>query len=195
MDYQAARTFILEELILGLPGERLYHSVEHTLDVHDCAIRIAKAEGVNGSELELLGTAALFHDSGFLVCPGKHEAGSCMLARQHLPRFGFDQQQIARIGTMIMATSLPQSPRDQLAQILCDADLDYLGRDDFWNVGDRLFREMLMTGGLTGRREWNQLQERFLAKHAYYTETSRQLRESKKQQHLAEVRGWLQQYA
>jgi predicted metal-dependent HD superfamily phosphohydrolase len=195
MDYGAAKAFILEELITGMPGDRLYHSEEHTLDVHDSALQIAKTEGVEGEQLELLATAALFHDSGFLVNPDKHERGSCMLAREHLPRFGYSPQQVEGVCEMIMATTLPQSPEDVLAQILCDADLDYLGRDDFWSIGDRLFRELQMHGDLADRKVWNRMQEAFLAKHAYHTNTAKQLRESKKQEHLARLRTWLQEHA
>lgn len=195
MDYGAAKAFILEELIMGLPGDRLYHSVEHTLDVHDSALQIAKAEGVEGEKLELLATAALFHDSGFLVNPGKHERGSCILAREHLPRFGYTPKQVDWVCNMIMATTLPQSPEDALAQILCDADLDYLGRDDFWSIGDRLYRELQMQGALADRKMWNRMQEAFLAKHAYHTNTARERRESKKQEHLAQLRSWLHEHA
>lgn len=195
MDHQAAQAFILEELVTGLPGYRTYHSVEHTLDVHGAAIRIGRAEGVSGEALDLLGTAAIFHDAGFLVCPDRHERGSCMLARQHLPHFGYTPDQVKRVCEMIMATSLPQSPEDLLGQILCDADLDYLGRDDFWTIGDRLFRELQGQKTLAGRKEWNLMQEKFLSGHAYYTGTSQRLRESVKQQHLAEVRKWLRENA
>ena len=43
---------------------------------------------------------------------------------------------------MIMATKIPQSPKNYLEQILCDADLDYLGRDDFYDIGGTLFKEL-----------------------------------------------------
>jgi hypothetical protein len=92
---------------------------------------------------------------------------------------------------MIMATRIPQSPRNKLSRILCDADLDYLGREDFKRIGDSLFSEMRTFGVLSTELEWNQLQVRFLERHSYFTVTNKKLREPVKQQYLAELRQWL----
>jgi len=191
MDQQAAKAFILSEMHVGLSGLRTYHSLEHTLDVYASTITIAEEEGIAGEDLVLLKTAALYHDSGFLVDPENHEAGGCHLAREHLPGFGYDEEQVEKICAMIMATKIPQQAQDRLSEVLCDADLDYLGREDFFLVGDRLYQEMKAHGGLATRREWNLLQEEFISKHSYYTATSRALREPKKQEHLAWIRQWL----
>lgn len=191
MDHQAAKAFILSELRAGLPMERSYHSFEHTLDVYASTITIAEEERVVGEQLELLKTAALYHDSGFLNEPENHEHGGCMLVKQNLPGFGYDAKQIKEVCAMIMATKIPQGPKSRLSEILCDADLDYLGRRDFFFVGDLLYKEMRVHGALSTRREWNLLQESFISKHSYFTETSRALREPTKQEHLEWVRQWL----
>lgn len=191
MDPQAARAFILEELRKGLPVGRSYHSFEHTLDVYASAITIAEAEGVSGEDMDLLKTAALYHDSGFLHEPENHEQGGCRMAREHLPRFGYSEGQVERVCDMIMATKIPQNPKDKLGEILCDADLDYLGRVDFFSIGDLLFEEMKAHGTMGSRREWNLLQERFISKHVYFTETNRKLRGPVKKEHLEWVRQWL----
>lgn len=85
----------------------------------------------------------------------------------------------------------PQAPRNKLARILCDADLDYLGRPDFVRIGSTLFTEMKHYGVLSTEREWNELQERFLERHKYFTATNKRLREPVKQEHLAAVKAWL----
>ena len=66
---------------------------------------------------------------------------------------------------MIMATKIPQTPTNQLDKILCDADLDYLGRDDFFEIGNRLFAEMKERGFIESEREWNLIQKVFLENH------------------------------
>jgi predicted metal-dependent HD superfamily phosphohydrolase len=187
MDQRAAETYILGRLRDGLPPHRSYHSQEHTLDVYRTAITIAAAEGVSGEDLDLLKTAALFHDTGFLVRDDEHEQGSCMIAREALPDFGYTTAQIDRICEMIMATKIPQAPVDELSRILCDADLDYLGRPDFFRIGATLFNEFKHYGVLTTEREWNELQVRFLEKHHYFTRRSKLVREPVKRQHLAAV--------
>lgn len=188
MDLQAAKQFILAQLHAGLPDFRTYHSLEHTLDVHAAAVRLAAGEGIAGEDLALLETAALFHDSGFLVRPNDHESGSCLIAREALPRFGYSDAQVDRVCGLIMSTVVPQAADDALSNVLCDADLDYLGRDDFFLIGDRLFRELMAMGAIADRKEWDRLQVSFLSRHVYYTAASRTLREPRKQEHLAEVR-------
>lgn len=194
MDQRAAKGYILARLRSGLPATRTYHSLEHTLDVYASAITIAEQEGVAGHDLELLKTAALFHDAGFLIQDDEHEAGSCALAREHLPRFGYTAEEVERVCALIQGTKLPQSPPDHLGRILCDADLDYLGRPDFFRIGDTLFAEMKRQGVVASEREWNELQLRFLSAHVYFTRTNRNLREPAKQANLASVRRWLEEH-
>jgi len=193
MDPQAARAFILRKLRNELPEARTYHCLEHTLDVYASAVDIAEQEGVSGEGLTLLKIAALYHDSGFAIQDLEHEKASCDLVREKLPGFGFSESQVELICEMIMATRIPQAPRNKLARILCDADLDYLGRGDFVRIGRTLFAEMKHYGVLSTEREWNELQVRFLERHKYFTGTNKRLREPVKQGHLAEVKEWLAQ--
>jgi uncharacterized protein len=191
MDTRGAKAYILSRLKDELDPARTYHSFQHTLDVYASAITIGEEEGVTGEELELLKTAALFHDVGFLHTGEEHEAASCAIIEEVLPRFAYTPEHVERISAMVMATRVPQRPEDALARILCDADLDYLGRPDFRWVGDTLFAEMKSFGQLGSEREWNELQVRFLDAHRYFTSTSQRLREPVKQQNLAAVRQWL----
>jgi predicted metal-dependent HD superfamily phosphohydrolase len=191
MDQRAAKAFILARLRHGLPESRTYHSFEHTLDVYASAITIGEEEGIVGDDMELLKTAALFHDSGYLLDASHHESGSCVLVREHLPRFGYDAGQVEMVCRMIMCTEVPQRPSDAMSAVLCDADLDYLGRPDFHRIGNLLFLELKSQGALSNEREWNELQAAFLTRHRYFTSYSTLQREPLKQQHLAEVRQWL----
>lgn len=191
MDTSGARTYILNKLRNELPATRSYHCLEHTLDVYASAIDIAEREGVTGEDLVLLKMAALFHDSGFTEQDHEHEEAGCRIVRRELPGFGFTAEQVEAICGMIMSTRIPQSPKDQLGRILCDADLDYLGRPDFQRIGEMLFEELKAFGVLKDRLAWNRLQEEFLQGHRYFTETNRSAREAVKQQHLADVRAWL----
>jgi uncharacterized protein len=188
MQYNEAKKFILAKLKKELPKYLSYHSVEHIKDVHDSAKLIAKKEGVKGDDLTMLLTAALFHDSGFLVDQKEHEKLSCEVARKYLGDFGYTPEQVEVICGMIIATRIPQKPNTLLEQILCDADLDYLGRDDFFSIGDKLFAELSMYGMIDNEDQWNNLQIGFLEKHHYFTGTSLKLRKDKKDENLALVK-------
>jgi predicted metal-dependent HD superfamily phosphohydrolase len=191
MDPQGARTFILAKLKNELPPDRTYHSLEHTLDVFASVVDIAEKEKVTGEGLELLKVAALYHDVGFTERDLDHENVGCRIARESLPEFGFDAKQIDKVCAMIQATRIPQAPRNKLARILCDADLDYLGRTDFDIIGQALYNEMKAYGVLHTERQWNELQVRFLERHNYFTVTNKRHREPMKQEHLARVKQWL----
>lgn len=170
---QAAEDFIVTELQRNLSPTLYYHGLAHTLDVTQAALELATAESITDAEtLTLLRTAALYHDAGFLRTYQGHEAQGCELARATLPGFNYTPDQIARICTLIVATKYPQEPHSHLAQILCDADLDYLGRPDFEPTSTSLFQELTARQLIAGERAWFELQAGFLAHHHYWTVTT-----------------------
>jgi hypothetical protein len=71
-----------------------------------------------------------------------HEEAGVEIAREILPDYDYTQEQIDHICQLIMKTKLPPKPVYLLEQIICDADLDYLGRVDFIPVSGNLFREL-----------------------------------------------------
>ena len=191
MEYEKIKKIILKELKENLPEHLSYHSVMHVKDVINAVEEIALAENVGGEDLMLLKTAALFHDSGFLHGAKDHEQKSCEIAQKYLLDYGYSQPQIDKIKGMIMATKIPQSPNNKLEEILADADLDYLGRDDFFKIGDKLFDELTMFGIVNSERDWNLLQEKFLESHHFFTKTAINNRNQKKQENLEIIKSKL----
>lgn len=183
------KAHVLHKLQYGLPSYLTYHNIAHTLDVLKQCEAIARESGITDSEdLLLLKVSALYHDTGFLYCYKGHEEKSCELATQELPQFGFSSKQIERICNMIRATRLPQSPTNTLEKIICDADLDYLGRKDFFSIGEGLFQEFIYQKVVANELEWNQLQVRFLENHEYFIAATKRKREAIKQKHLSVVK-------
>lgn len=158
------------------------------MDVFEQTQRIAQEEGIHNKEdLLLLKTAALYHDSGFLHVYTGHEEVGCEIAMKELPAFGMNKKQLDAICGMIMATKIPQSPKNKLEEIICDADLDYLGRDDFFEIANTLFVEMKHRKLVKTERDWNQIQVKFLKAHHYFTATNKKSREQKKLEHLSMI--------
>lgn len=188
MQFARAGKFILSKLGKELPEHLSYHSVEHIKDVYDAAEKIGRQENISPYEMKLLLTAAWYHDSGFLKGAKDHEEESCRIARQYLPDYNYNDEEIDKICSMIMATKIPQSPTSHLAEILADADLDYLGRDDFFTIGNKLFTELSIFGFLSTEDEWNRLQVRFLESHHYFTKTAIKWRQQSKATHLQLVK-------
>ena len=183
MIFEKAKEFILEKLERELPKHLKYHNTKHILDVYKASIKYAELENVSDEDTILLKTASLFHDSGFIIQAENHEAISCIIAEEILPNFNYNSVQIQKIKGMIMATKIPQTPTNHLEEILADSDLDYLGRDDFEKISERLFQELK----LPSRNDWNKIQISFFEKHSYFTNSAKLLRNKKKQENLHKI--------
>jgi len=179
--------FILEMLTRDLAPDLYYHSIDHTMDVYHTSKFLAEKERILPADIKLLLVAALYHDSGYLHQREDHETISCNIVRATLPGFDYPETDIEVICGIIMATKLPQQPHSLLEQIICDADLDYLGRDDFYEIGDRLYRELQAAGLIANKTDWDVLQVQFLQNHRYFTATAQSLRNEKKQAHLNQL--------
>ena len=190
---EQAGNYILGRMQNEMKEYMYYHNVAHVLDVLQAVEFIAGSEKVTPQEMELLKVAALFHDAGFIRSTENHEKLSCDIAREYLPGVGFSNDEIENICTLIMATCIPQSPGNNLEKIICDADLDYLGRDDFFTIGYKMYQEFKARNLISGEREWNELQVKFLSAHKYFTNTSVSRRSDKKEEHLRAIRQVLQQ--
>lgn len=188
MKFEAAKEYILNRLKKELPKDLYYHGIHHTMDVCSAVDQLAMAEHVNGEDLLLLKTAAVFHDSGFLSQYLNNEPIAVLIAAEKLPSFGYSPDQIKRVGDIILSTCVPQQPSNHIQQIMCDADLDYLGRDDFFEISETLKQEWFAYGLIQSDEEYNEKQLRFFQDHHYFTSTARRIREPKKQQHLLELR-------
>lgn len=188
MQFEKAYYFLVNKLEMNLPGYLSYHNVEHTKMVIAAVQELAKPEGITGQNLLLLKTAALFHDAGFLINHQEHEQLSCRIAKEYLPGFGYPVKAIETICKMILTTKLPQSAFDKCSQILCDADLYYLGEPHYWKQATALYHEFIYLGMVQGEKEWNLKQVAFLEAHQYYTKSAETMLEANKQQYLKQIK-------
>jgi len=188
MEFEKVKKFILNKLKKELPKNLTYHSTEHIQDVYRSAETLAKLEKISGEDLTLLLTAVLFHDSGFIRQQKEHELVSCEIAAQYLPAYKYTTEQIEKIRGMIMATKIPQTPHNKLEMIICDADLDYLGRKDFFKIGNGLYEELCMYGIINSEYEWNKLQIGFIEKHKYFTKSAKKLRKDQKEEYVKMIK-------
>jgi adenylate cyclase len=170
-----------------LPDYLYYHNVKHTVDVVTEVELIGWAEGLDDEGILLLKTAALFHDAGHTISYDDHEYHGTRLARECLPKYGYSEEQIEKICSIIMATKLPPEPEDIYQQIICDADLDYLGRSDMIPVSNTLYRELKEQDKIGTLNEWNKMQLRFISGHSYFTKTAQSLREVNKKKQIERI--------
>jgi adenylate cyclase len=178
---------ILDKLEMDLPGYLFYHNVKHTVDVVTEVELIGWAEGCSDEEILLLKTAALFHDAGHIVAYDNHEFYGTQIAMEMLPGFNYTPDQIERICSIIMSTKLPPKPTNILENIICDSDLDYLGRSDFIPVSNTLYEELKAQNKMGSLNDWNKIQVKFISGHQYFTKTARSLREVNKKLQIERI--------
>jgi class 3 adenylate cyclase len=178
---------ILDRLEKELPADLSYHNVKHTVDVVTEVELIGWGEGCSDEEILILKTAALFHDAGHIISYDNHEFYGTRIAMEMLPDYNYTTEQIERICSVIMATRLPPQPAGLLENIICDSDLDYLGRSDFIPVSNTLYEELKAHGKMKSLNDWNKLQVKFISGHQYFTQTARSLREVNKQLQIERI--------
>jgi class 3 adenylate cyclase len=183
---------ILDKLEKELPDYLYYHNYKHTIDVVNQAELIGYGEKVSDEDILLLKTAALFHDSGHIISYQNHEYYGCQIAKEILPQYNYTQEQIDKICELIMATELPPRPSTLLERIMCDADLDYLGRADFIPVSNTLYEELKAQNKMGDLNTWNKIQVKFLTSHYYFTETANKLREVNKEKQIERIKSLIE---
>jgi predicted metal-dependent HD superfamily phosphohydrolase len=182
------KQFVLQLFEKELPNNLVYHNIVHTLDVVDAAERYCKLEKIRPEDEVLIISAAYLHDIGFKVKYLNNEIEAIKIAQKILPKMGYSENQIRIIADCIASTALPQSATTIHQKILCDADLDYLGRDDYYEISDKLYKEWINFGLLKEDiYYWTQVQIKFLNAHQYFTDSAIKLRKNNKERRIIEL--------
>jgi predicted metal-dependent HD superfamily phosphohydrolase len=172
-----------------LPDGIKYHDSNHTLHpikgVVAVANRIAISEKISEHDRELLIAAAYFHDTGYIREYDKNEPIAARMAGRILKLIGYKPNEVKKIQNMILSTDLEHEPKTQIEKILCDADLDHLGREDFFELDARI-REGRRARGIdvSDNAKWYKGTLEMVKAHQYYTESQKKLREKKKQENI-----------
>jgi HD superfamily phosphodiesterase len=179
---KGAKKYIINRLEKELSHNLYYHGLHHTLDVYEHSLKISEREGVVEENADIISTAALYHDAGFLFRYLNNEMLAVQLVEEVLPFFGYSTKNIEIISAIILATRIDKKPQNLFEKIMCDADCDYLGRgnDRALKISKTLHFELTQNGFSLTEAQWNAVQLKFLQKHEYYTASSLKLRRPNK---------------
>lgn len=184
MQYELVKIHVESEL-QGLSKLLTYHNESHTLgDVLPAVVRLSNGMGINGNDLIILKTAALFHDMGYLKQYNDNECIGSKMAEECLLKYDYSKLQIKQVKVLILSTKMPQSPKTLLEKIICDADLDSLGRKDFLELSMCLFTELNNNGYNINKKDWTDKQILFLESHKYLTSYAKKTRDCIKQENI-----------
>ena len=188
MNILGARDFIINKLKNDLSPLYYYHNVAHTEDVHEAVVKLAKNERLSEQEQLLIETAAYYHDAGILVKYIGHEEESVKIVKEVLPNFGYSDTDIASITGMILSTYINGRVDTLAKKILCDADLDYLGRPDYFIIAQRLRLEWNIMGEPSSLKDWYISQVKYFENHNYFTQSAIQMRNKGKEENLHQIK-------
>jgi hypothetical protein len=172
-----------------LPDGIKYHDANHTLHptkgVVAASNGIAISEKISELDRELLITAAYFHDTGYIREYDKNEPIAARMAGRILKLIGYKPNEIEKIQKMILATDLAIEPKTHVEKILCDADLDHFGREDFFILDGKLREGRRIRGiDVSDDAKWYKGTLSIITNHQYYTQSQQKLREKEKQKNI-----------
>lgn len=186
--YYKLRRTIIDILNSKLSEDLHYHGVHHTLDALKTCKVYLRQNPINTHDAKLLRLAVLFHDIGFTETTHDHEQKGVEIAKRMLTDYDFPNEDIDVIMRLILTTKIPQQPKTLLEKIICDVDLDYLGRSDFYEISDQLFRELKALSVINNIDEWNKIQIKFLEAHSYHTDFAIKNRQPQKELRIKELK-------
>ncbi len=168
-----------------LNSSMVFHNADHARYVADAADLIGRNSGLNDDDLNTVKLCAWFHDTGFAVDPEHHEEESARIASNFLMSKGIDDDIIERVKNIILATHVPQQPKDLISQVLCDADLTHFSEDDYIDRIDKMRQEWNnLSGTKTRKRDFHKLSVKFINKHMYHTDFAKTEFQSMKDKNL-----------
>lgn len=175
MVYEILITEIENYLLTLVPeqaSEYCFHNGHHTKDVVMAAQEMADYYSLNSEDRFIVVCAAYFHDTGYLSGGAEgHEERSTKIAEDFLTAHNVSDLVIQRVKSCILATKMPQSPRNLLESILCDADLFHLGTQDFEGRNKLMLQEYEYSNGTKiDKSTWRNHTIQLMDQHSFHTE-------------------------
>lgn len=155
----------------------LYHNLWHTLDVFERTSYLAEKEWLNEELQEMMQLAALFHDTWFSKQYDKNEPIWAQIAEDFLKENNIPVDKIDIIKNIILATIFWREPLSHLEEIIKDADMDNLWREDYC-TGCKVIKEELKIFKDTkiDQKVWLEHCFDLLKNYKFYTQTSKKER-------------------
>ncbi|RIL08622.1 MAG: hypothetical protein DCC75_08415 [Proteobacteria bacterium] len=175
-----------------LPPTVCYHTAGHTDEVMRDAVEFALKDDLSEREIELLGIAAAYHDTGFVHRSGDNEVLGADNAVEAMEEHGgYKDEEISLVRQMILDTQLKITPRgarqvatSKLSGYLLDADVSNLGRDDFFEKAELVRQEV----GVQDQEKFFLGLITFLSCQEWYTPAAKAARSAKKQENIRKLK-------
>ncbi|NTV46565.1 MAG: HD domain-containing protein [Chlorobiales bacterium] len=165
-----ASDYIFELFKQTLPENCVYHNFNHSYEIAEACRKIGAGMNLANEDIEIAVLAAWFHDAGHVKTYEGHEEKSVEIAREFLQKNKYPEDKIAVIADCIMATRMPQSPKNVLEEVVCDADMMHIGGKKYFEKSELLRIEWEnMLGKIYSDTDWIKLNIDFFKRHHFHT--------------------------
>ncbi len=175
---------IIKKLEEELPAKLHFHNLTHIIQTYTMVELLGRAEQISDEEMLLVRTAALMHDTGYLMSYDAHEKASCDFAFEILPKYKYSEKQIRKICDLVMANIDPFHPKNKMEMIMIDANYNFLSRIDFREVALRQWREVKEFREEMNFEEWKKEMISLLEHFEYHTATAKKIRDVTKEKQI-----------
>ena len=180
--------YVFKLLTKELPKEYIYHNYDHTYETVKAAEEIGMNVELNKSELEIVLLAAWLHDIGYINGAADHEEKGTEIAEKFLSAEGLAADKIDQVKACIMATKFLTEPTNLMEEVLCDADLVHIGKENYKERNELLREEIDNFKDVDVEQEdWVERELEFLQQHRFYTQYAYHNYGEQKQKNI----GWL----
>lgn len=183
-----ASYYVIEQFENKFPKGITYHDLSHTTEAVQAAKIIGENSGINAVQFEILLLAAWFHDIGYKEDYNDHEERSAKLSSEFLTEHNYPSDSIDMIIRIILSTKLPHKPANLLEEIMCDSDICYIGKKEFYIRSQVLRVEWEnMLGKKFSDLEWIRMNIDFLMKNKFHTKYAKSLYDDHRKENLAKL--------
>lgn len=192
---QLAADYVTKQFNFNLPQEITYHNLAHIKEAVKTVKEIGKKSKLKPGEIEMLLLAAWFHDIGMIYQYSDHEEKSAELCQNFLTSHDYSRKNIKTVVKIIRSTRLPQEPKNLLEEIMCDADLSYIGKKNFDLRAQRLRKEWKnMLDKNFSDYEWLKANIDFLLANKFHTKSAKSLFDKQRKENLAKLQKKILRY-
>lgn len=157
------------------PPNLYFHNGSMARSIINQVELLATSEQISGEEYFILKLASLFLITGFISDYELPGLAALSLMDEMLKRYDFDDKLVNESKKLIMNSFNSYYPT-LCDKILHDARYDYLGRNDYIRLTEKLLREKTEHGADIDPKEWINMQKEFLNEHEFFTGTAQTLR-------------------
>jgi predicted metal-dependent HD superfamily phosphohydrolase len=166
---EEAESYISNLFLEANTSGLFYHDFNHTLSVVEAVTTIAEAINLPKKTTDILIISAWFHDVGYLYTRKEHEAMSINIVQSAL-RTSY-KMLIDDIVICIAATKVGETPKNDLAALLKDADIAFGSAYNFLKTNNSYREELRISENKTfDDVTWREMSLNFLENVVFFSD-------------------------